>query len=83
MSVDETWFLAIDLTEQDKESKAIFIPIDLYASLEGLVKDRGFLSVDDFVVYVLKVSLGARVLQGFTPEDEEHVKARLRALGYV
>lgn len=52
----------------------IKIPRPLYNRLQTIVKQTGFASVTDFVVYCMRDIVSS--------EDEENVKKRLRNLGY-
>ena len=73
----------------EKTDKAtIKIPRNLYNNLKALLKDSGFDSVTDFVVYVLRdIASGPKLS---VPEDRvwdkkelEAVKEKLKKLGYL
>lgn len=66
-----------------EETKRISIPSSLYRKIEGKIKETGFTSVDDYVVYVLREILSEDEEDEFTEEDEEKVRERLRSLGYL
>jgi len=68
--------------ELEKGKTAVLIPSDLYEQIRDSVSEKGFSSVDDYVAYVLRVSEG-KVSQGNAEEDDERVKNRLKALGYI
>jgi len=76
--------------EREKQSKrkkftTVSIPTPLFKKVEERIKGTGFTSVSSYVTYVLReiVAEEEEVEQPFTKEDEERVKARLRALGYI
>lgn len=58
------------------------IPEELYREIEKSISGSGFSSVHDYVVYVLRVSLGNEPVEE-TKSDERTVENRLRALGYI
>ena len=64
-----------------EETKTITIPGDVYTKIKEKIKESGEESVDEYIVKVLKENLGMD--DGLSTEDEEKVKARLRALGYM
>jgi len=70
-----------------KESKVtIKIPRKLYERLRNIIEDSGFNSVTDFVVYVLRdiASTGkAEPADGFTRDEIEQIRNRLKNLGYL
>ena len=63
------------------------VPRPLYNRLTQLIEGSGYNSVTDFVVYVLRdivsTHAAAEADEGYTPEELEKVKARLRSLGYL
>ena len=63
----------------------IKIPRQLYNNLQLIIKDSGFDSVTDFVVYILRdlVATKGHKDEPLSPEDIERVKKRLRDLGYM
>jgi hypothetical protein len=69
----------------DKELRNISIPVSLYRKIEETIKGTEIASVADYVTRVLreKLSKSAGPAEGFTKEDEEKVKERLKALGYI
>ncbi len=72
--------------KKEQESKAVFLPTELYSRIEGRAKATGFGSVDEYATFVLEEVLkeeGEEEERAFSKEDEEEVKKRLRALGYV
>lgn len=69
----------------DKETKAVAIPISLVNEIEKKLKDSTFKSVEEYVADVLSRDLGVEPEpeSSFTEDDEEKVRARLKALGYM
>jgi hypothetical protein len=71
-----------DLSSGSEQNAKVAIPLELYNEIRDSIQGAGFSSVDDFVVYTLRVSMGKKK-EVLPQEDEEKVTARLRALGYV
>lgn len=68
----------------DKELMAVSIPASLYRKIEETIKGTEVSSVEAYVAKVLREKLSEAVPgEGFTKEDEEKVKERLKALGYI
>jgi len=70
---------------EEKKYTTVSIPRPLYDKVKKKINDTGFTSVSDYVVFVLR-ELMAEEDEGkkaFSKEDEEKVKSRLRALGYI
>ena len=68
------------------EGKAVLLSSELYRRIEERVKATGFASVDEYVTFVLEEVLkeeGEDEERAFSEEEEELVKKRLRALGYL
>ncbi len=67
------------------ERVAVHIPKDLYEKAKKFVEEQGgFSSVDELVEFLLREVLEAEAGEvKMTREDEEKVKERLRALGYI
>jgi len=63
----------------------ISIPVPLYEKVKKMIKGTGFSSVSDYVTYVLRELVASYEEErlDFTKEDEERIKRRLRALGYL
>ncbi len=63
---------------------AVKIPKELYEKIEKHVKESGgeFKSVEEFVRFVLEEVLSEEE-EVYSPEEEEEIKRRLRALGYL
>jgi len=68
-----------------KELKDVSIPASLYKKIEEKIKGSEFKSVSDYITKVLRENLSKEEsAQGtMSKEDEEKVKERLRALGYL
>jgi len=76
------------MTEEkdDKKYTTISIPTPLAEKIKKRIKGTGFTSLSSYVTYVLReVISGSEEESGeaFSKEDEEKVKNRLRALGYL
>jgi Arc/MetJ-type ribon-helix-helix transcriptional regulator len=72
--------------KREQENKAVFLSAELYGRVEERVKATGFGSVDEYVIFVLEEVLkeeGEEKEIAFSEEEEEEVKKRLRALGYL
>lgn len=54
----------------------------LYKTLEKNAKEGGFKSVEEYIEFVLK-ELIEEEEEDISPEEEEKVKERLKALGYL
>lgn len=69
----------------EKEFSGVQIPVSLYKRIEKMIKDSEYSSVSDYVTKLLRESLSKEQpeQEGFTKEDEEKVKERLKALGYL
>jgi hypothetical protein len=69
----------------EQQKKAVMLSADLYDRIDERAQSTGFGSVDEYVIFVLEEVLkddeGEEVV--FTKEEEEEVKKRLRALGYL
>jgi hypothetical protein len=70
---------------EDAQSTAVPIPTALVKLIEERIKGTGFLIVSSYVAYVLHevLELDEADDAGLIAEDEERVKERLRALGYL
>ena len=71
--------------KEKKKFTTVSIPTPLFKKVEERIKGTGFTSVSSYVTYVLReiVAEEEEKEEPFTKEDEERVKARLRALGYI
>lgn len=67
-----------------EKERVITIPAALYARLEAVLHRLGFATVDDTVAQLIRQHLTqVDADEVFTEEEEEEVKDRLRALGYL
>jgi Arc/MetJ-type ribon-helix-helix transcriptional regulator len=71
--------------KEGKKFTTVSIPTPLFKKVEERIEGTGFTSVSGYVTYVLRevVSEEEEGTEPFTKEDEERVKERLRALGYI
>lgn len=69
----------------EREDKAVFLPNKLYGRIEERVRVTGFSSVDEYIIFVLEEVLKEEGENegAFDQEEEEEVKKRLKALGYL
>ena len=71
------------MTDQG-EVKTVTIPAGLYDRIEERVRTVGFGSVEEYVTFVMEEVLKEDEQQpAFSKEEEEEVKKRLKALGYL
>lgn len=72
---------------EKKKFTTVSIPTSLFKKLEDKIKGTSFPSVSSYVTYVLReviIETGrAPQKEPFSREDEERIRARLRALGYL
>lgn len=63
----------------------VLIPTSLYKKIEEKIKGSKNLSVSSYITKVLRERLAKEeaAQQDFSKEDEEKVKERLKALGYL
>lgn len=73
--------------KKDGKYTTVSIPTVLYKKIKKRIEGTGFTSVSDYVTYVLREVLASleeeEKQRAFTKEEEEKVKERLRALGYL
>ncbi|NIO48485.1 MAG: CopG family transcriptional regulator [Candidatus Aminicenantes bacterium] len=69
----------------EKEFTDVSIPTSLYKKIKEKIKGSEITSVSNYVAKVLRESLSKEeaTQEGLTKEDEEKVKKRLKALGYI
>jgi len=68
------------------KKKAVYLPEEIYHKIEQRVADTEFDSVDEYIAFVLAEVLKENDEEdrsAYSKEDEEEVKKRLRALGYL
>ncbi len=71
---------------EEQGNKAVFISNELYGKIEERVEATCFGSVEEYVTFVLEEVLkddGEEEKVAFSKEEEEEVKKRLKALGYL
>jgi Arc/MetJ-type ribon-helix-helix transcriptional regulator len=68
-----------------EEMTKVLIPTSLYKKIEEKIKGSKNLSVSSYITKVLRERLAKEeaAQQDFSKEDEEKVKERLKALGYL
>jgi Arc/MetJ-type ribon-helix-helix transcriptional regulator len=75
------------MAEDKKKFTTVSIPTPLFNKIEERIKGTGFTSVSSYVTYVLREIVATdyekETKEVFSKEDEEKVKERLRALGYL
>jgi len=72
--------------KKERKHTTITIPKKLYEKMERMIEDTGFSSVSSFVTFVMREVVVGRALEkngGFTKKDENGVRKRLKALGYI
>ncbi len=70
--------------KEKEEFTTVSIPKRLFEKIEQRIKGMEFPSVSDYITYVLKEVVSEEEEPApFTKEEEEKVKERLRALGYL
>ena len=70
----------------DKEFTTVTIPTSLHKKIEEFIKGTEYRSVSSYVAKVLRDSLtkeAAPATEVFSKDEEEKVKERLKALGYI
>jgi hypothetical protein len=70
----------------EQEKKAVYISPELYGKIAERVEATGFGSVEEYITFVLEEVLkdgDDEEKVAFSKEEEEEVKKRLRALGYL
>ena len=64
----------------------IAIPKELYREIETLIRDTGFSSAKEFMIYVLRDIVSSGKLKedpSLSREEIDEIKKRLEALGYL
>ncbi len=69
----------------DKEFITVTIPTSLHKKIEEHIKGTEFASVSSYAAKVLRESLSKAepAAEVFSKDEEEKVKERLKALGYI
>ena len=71
---------------KDRDKVTIKIPRPLYKNLKEIIRDTGFNSVTDFIVYVLRDIASSRKRAEDEPLTKDEIKLirdRLKSLGYL
>ena len=71
---------------KEKKYTSIQIPTTLANKIKKRIKGTEFPSISSYISYVLREVLSEteeKTEETFTKDDEEKVKSRLRALGYL
>jgi len=71
---------------EEKKYTTISIPAPLAEKIKKRIQGTGFHSLSSYVTYVLREVIAGTEEESeevFSKEDEEKVKERLRALGYL
>ena len=68
-----------------EDRKTIEVPESLYDRMEAKIKGSRFESVSEYASYVLRESLATEEGSSsvYSKEEDEKIKARLKALGYL
>jgi Arc/MetJ-type ribon-helix-helix transcriptional regulator len=66
---------------EEKKTKAVSLPAELYSRIEERARTTGFSSADDYVIFVLEEVVKEEG-EAISREEEAELKRRLRALGY-
>jgi len=66
-----------------KDKKKIFIPTSLYEKIEEKIGSSEKKSVEEYVIKLLEEKFLKDSGGDFSKEDEDKVKERLKALGYM
>ncbi|RLI42092.1 CopG family transcriptional regulator [Candidatus Bathyarchaeota archaeon] len=71
--------------EEEKGFISVSIPTELFEKIKERIEGTGFASVSDYITYVLRATLieDEDEKEVLTKGDEEKIKERLRALGYL
>jgi Arc/MetJ-type ribon-helix-helix transcriptional regulator len=70
---------------KERKFTTVSIPTPLFKKIQDRTKGTGFTSVSSYVAYVLRevITEEPDEEQPFSKQDEERIKDRLRALGYL
>jgi Arc/MetJ-type ribon-helix-helix transcriptional regulator len=76
------WYIK---TGMDKEFTTVSIPTSLHKKIEEFIKGTEYGSVSSYAAKVLRESLSKAdpATEVFSKDEEEKVKERLKALGYI
>ena len=73
---------------KERKYTTVSIPVTLYKRIKNLIKDTGFTSVSQFVVYVLREVVASMeeeklASQAVSEEEKARIIERLKKLGYL
>lgn len=70
---------------EEKIKITIEIPKKLHNEIIEKAREAGFNNINDFILFILEqlMTIDTETERVFTEEEEEKVKERLRALGYI
>ena len=76
------------IDEKDDKGKytTVSIPTTLVEKIKQRIENTGFTSISSYVTYVLRellANMEEEDEEAFSKKDEEKIKERLRALGYL
>ena len=75
------------MVPEERKHTTVSIPVQLIEKIKERIKGTGFTSVSAYVTYVLREVLSSLEMEEkkevFTKDEEEKVKEKLRALGYL
>lgn len=61
----------------------VSIPTPLFEKIKKRIRGTGFTSVSSYVTFVLREILTEEAEKKLTEKDEEEIRKRLQALGYI
>jgi len=69
----------------NRDKVTIKIPRPIYNRIKSIIKESGFSSVNEFIVYVLRdlISMKNTDKSELTKEEIEAIRQRLKNLGYL
>jgi len=69
-----------------EKTRTVEIPESLFERIGALISGTRFRSVSEYVVYMLREQIAKEEIQktpAYSKDEEEKIKDRLRALGYI
>ena len=78
--------------EKERRHTTVSIPVPLYEKIKKLIENTGFTSVSDYVTFVLREVVASLYEEEsdekeedkkLSKDEEDRIKAKLRALGYL
>ncbi len=67
----------------ERKHTTVTIPKPLYENIKKRIENTGFGSVSDYVTFVLREVVSAEGDKKAGKEDENSIKKKLKALGYI